>query len=502
MTIYNINKGIGWASSGVEYAQAYRAGIFRQLNIPTKFIFTDMFQAENLQHLTENIGLENQEIIWLYSFFTDIKIAPSTYPLVELEQTFSHPIAEKQVNGQIIRYTFEETDIQIVVALKRDTTDCVQRVEYLSGQGQLLRKDYYTYTKQFSEFFVFNDDKLETIQRTFYNENGSIAFEENMAFGGEFFEFPDGRVYAKEDLICRMLDQLQLTNKDILLLDRATGIGQGVFEHKGAAKLAVVIHAEHYNEKASNEENILWNNYYEYQFSNADKVDAFITSTEAQKRLLEQQFQQYTDFQPAVFAIPVGSLDTLKITGNPRKKYSLITASRLASEKHIDWLVRAVVKAREVFPVTLDIYGEGGQRQQLTELIEALDAKEYIQLKGHHSLQDVYRDYELYLTASTSEGFGLTLLEAIGSGLAMIGLDVPYGNQTFIKEGKNGHLVPRLEPDDAGIVSTLIADRIIFMYEQDTIKQAAIESYEIASEYLRNILEKKWKHFVEVLTND
>lgn len=28
MTIYNINLGIGWASSGVEYAQAYRAGIF------------------------------------------------------------------------------------------------------------------------------------------------------------------------------------------------------------------------------------------------------------------------------------------------------------------------------------------------------------------------------------------------------------------------------------------------------------------------------------------
>ncbi|MEJ7279088.1 hypothetical protein, partial [Staphylococcus epidermidis] len=25
MTVYNINFGIGWASSGIEYAQAYRA---------------------------------------------------------------------------------------------------------------------------------------------------------------------------------------------------------------------------------------------------------------------------------------------------------------------------------------------------------------------------------------------------------------------------------------------------------------------------------------------
>ena len=37
---------------------------------------------------------------------------------------------------------------------------------------------------------------------------------------------------------------------------------------------------------------------------------------------------------------------------------------------------------------------------------------------------------EVYLTASTSEGFGLTLMEAVGSGLPMIGFDVPYGNQT------------------------------------------------------------------------
>lgn len=30
MTIYSINHGIGWASSGVEYAQAYRASIFKK----------------------------------------------------------------------------------------------------------------------------------------------------------------------------------------------------------------------------------------------------------------------------------------------------------------------------------------------------------------------------------------------------------------------------------------------------------------------------------------
>ena len=69
--IYNFNLGIGWASSGVEYAQVYRARMFRNIGAEAKFIFTDMFPRENIQHMTENIGFLDSEIIWLYSYFTD-----------------------------------------------------------------------------------------------------------------------------------------------------------------------------------------------------------------------------------------------------------------------------------------------------------------------------------------------------------------------------------------------------------------------------------------------
>ncbi|HEO7371778.1 TPA: accessory Sec system glycosyltransferase GtfA, partial [Streptococcus agalactiae] len=55
MVVYNLNRGIGWASSGVEYAQAYRSEVFRKLGVEAKFIFTDMFQNENIEHLTRNI---------------------------------------------------------------------------------------------------------------------------------------------------------------------------------------------------------------------------------------------------------------------------------------------------------------------------------------------------------------------------------------------------------------------------------------------------------------
>lgn len=50
MTVYNINFGIGWASSGIEYAQAYRAKLLRQLDRNVKFIFLDFISSENIKH--------------------------------------------------------------------------------------------------------------------------------------------------------------------------------------------------------------------------------------------------------------------------------------------------------------------------------------------------------------------------------------------------------------------------------------------------------------------
>lgn len=502
MTIYNINLGIGWASSGVEYAQAYRATVLRELGIPAKFIFTDMFQSENLQHLTSNIGFQDEEIIWLYGFFTDIKIAPTSYTRAQLEATFSRPIKQIETGNQLVRYHFEGQDLYVNASVCGAENQYVQRVEYVV-KGNLLRKDYYSYTKVFSEFYSPKGETPQLYQRSFFNEDGSIAYEEILQGKSSTFCFKDRICQSKEELIAYMLEKLQLTAKDLLLLDRSTGIGQAVLQYRGAAKLAVVIHAEHFSVKGTNEHHILWNNYYEYQFTNADKIDAFIASTQRQKEVLEQQFQTYTSHRPTIYVIPVGSLDELRQPETKRKPYSLITGSRLASEKHIDWLVQAVVLVRKVLPeLTFDIYGEGGERGKLTQLIQDKQAGDYIQLRGHQNLSEIYKDYELYLTASTSEGFGLTLMEAVGSGLPLIGLDVPYGNQTFVEDGKNGYLIDRQEPDDSQQMAIAFAEKICRYYAEMDKEQAQEASYEVARHFLHHELAAMWKQFVEEMTDD
>ena len=103
MTVYNINLGIGWASSGVEYAQAYRAKIFQEMGQEAKFVFMDLILGDNIEHMTSKIGFSDDQIIWLYNYFTDVKIAPSTIKLDEIEAILPANPEHKEVSGSVIR---------------------------------------------------------------------------------------------------------------------------------------------------------------------------------------------------------------------------------------------------------------------------------------------------------------------------------------------------------------------------------------------------------------
>lgn len=498
--IYNFNLGIGWASSGVEYAQAYRAGVLRRIGQEARFIFTDMFPQDNIEHMTANIGFLDSEIIWLYTFFTDCRISPVTFTLKQLEATFEGREFTSSREGRRVRYLFEDANIYYTVFLVDDTGDRVHRVEMVSG-GCLVRKDYYTYCRIYSEYYAPLDNQAHLYQRRFYNEDGSVAYEEITDNDSVMYQFPDRLFCSKEELVGYLISRLSLTEKDMVILDRTTDFGQVVMQNAKPARIGITVHADHFSEGSTDEEHILWNNYYEYSFAQYKHVDFYIVSTDAQNRLMKEQFQKYMGIRPNVVTIPVGSLEELKYPDRDRIKHSLITASRLAGEKHIDWLIEAVVEARRTIKdLTLDIYGKGGEEDRLRELITKQDGDTFIHLKGQYKMDEVYKNYEAYVTASTSEGFGLTLMEAIGSGLPIIGFDVPYGNQTFIDEGKNGYKIPVSDMMDKKERVRKLAESIVRLFTKANLKKFRQYSYQRARTYLTVEVEKKWRNLLEQTT--
>ncbi len=495
--VYNFNLGIGWASSGVEYAQAYRAKLLRGIGQEAKFIFTDMFPQENIQHMTENIGFLDSEVIWLYTFFTDLKISPVTFTLRQLEKTFGSRNFSASGEGTKVKYTFPDSDIYYMAYLVNDKEKRVHRVEIVSN-GCLIRKDYYTYCRIYSEYYAPLDNKAHLYHRRFFNEDGTVAYEEINDNDKVMYQFPDRLLCSKEELVGYMVSCLKLTRKDVVIIDRTTGIGQSIMQNAGPARIGIVIHADHYSEGGTDDEVILWNNYYEYAFSQWRNIRFFIASTDVQNRLLKQQFKKYMGANPKVVTIPVGSLDELKMPEKPRKKHSLITASRLAGEKHIDWIIDAVVAAREtVKDLTIDIYGKGGEEERLKEQIKRLHCEKYVRLCGQQDLQDIYKSYEAYLSASTSEGFGLTLMEAVGSGLPLIGFDVRYGNPNFIDDGKNGYLIPVHDKMEKQERVDKLAECIMRLFTEADLERFHEHSYEKAKAYLTPEVEKKWKNILK-----
>ena len=506
MTVYNINLGIGWASSGVEYAQSYRAQAFRNLNISAKFVFSDLILGNNIADLTANLGFNADQIIWLYNFFTDIKIAPSTFLLdtfVEQNHLEQRNFSLLPNNGtKELQYKSEEEKLTIGPRYNNLEKQTIDQVTYIFN-NRLIKRDFYSYTKYATEYYSGEEKDNQVIFREFYNENGTIAYTQHLdGDGHELFEFPDQNYYSKTDLYREMLRKFNFKADDIIILDRMDEDkqlvnGQLIFEHHLPAKLVIPVHADHYDKHYTNDHQVLWNNFYEYQFMHYQDVAAYVVATDRQRDLLASQQKHFNHAKPQINTIPVGSLEHLVKPKGTRKKHSLITASRLANEKHIDWVIEATVAAHKIVSdLTLDIYGEGGERSRLQNLITKNNADSYIKLMGQHDLKDVYQKYETYIAGSTSEGFGLSLMEAVGSGLSMIGFDVPYGNQTFIVDQQNGYLLPYTEDWSNSRKEQLLADAIVKNFTEADLTSFHEKSYSLAESYLTKNVAKQWQQLI------
>lgn len=497
MTIYNINLGINWTNSGIEYAQSYRAQSLKALQQPTKFIFLDFIRNNNIASLTRNLGFEDQDIIWLYQYFTDVNIAPSTTTVDDIISQLHITIDKDTTHSNMKALVFDQG--KNFLHLYLNEFGYVDYVETYFNQ-KLIKRDYYSYVRTLTEYFMPGDGKMFCHMRKYYNEDGTTAYTEYIHEDRHMFVMPQHIFYSKQAFIAHFLQSLHFNHEDIILLDRSEEIEQVVFENKGTAKLGIVIHAEHFKENLTTKSHLWWNEFYEYVLSQWRNVDFYVTATKQQQALLKQHFEDYYQANPVIYCVPVGHLTEIKQSFH-RKKHSMMTASRLAHEKHIDWLIKAVIKAHQyIDDLTFDIYGEGKLKTQFSSIIEQHQAQDYIKLLGHVQLDEVYKEYELFLSASMKEGFGLSLMEAVGSGLGIIGFDVNYGNPTFINHEKNGYLLQVEGLNEEAIVAQLTT--AIVQFFSKPMANVHEESYTIAQQYTHSAVIEQWNQLIKEVHND
>lgn len=129
--------------------------------------------------------------------------------------------------------------------------------------------------------------------------------------------------------------------------------------------------------------------------------------------------------------------------------FRLVFAGRLSFEKNIDVLIEALTRIRERIPsAELELIGDGPARPALAEKARALNLSEHVIFHGVLRGVDLARSIgsaHVFVTASTMETQGLSMLEAMAAGLPAVGanyLAIPE----VVAEGKNGFL---FTPGDA-----------------------------------------------------
>lgn len=483
MTIYTFNLLVGYEPNGVDVAQASRALMLRELNASAKFVFTTWPQPYKLDYYL-SLGHRYEELLYAYVCFTDQDGYIPSLTVGALQQKFqlTRLDLKKQDETEFL-YEFSDGS-SLIFTMDPYKKGCVRYVDYLTN-GILLKREWYGARKLVTEYF----EKGILIRRSFHNKDGRIAFEELKQGATWLYRLENEILVSQTEVMRRFLARLSLTQEDTLLLDRAALIAfaRPILELQSPAKLGFVFHSEHEFENGG-----LYYEYY-YIFKYAQRFDFFITATEAQKAVLETTLDKQGLDNATIYALPVGHLDSLSYPDGQRKPLSLITASRLDPRKRLDLAIRAVALAHDKEPnLNFDIYGKGVEQENLEQLIADLGAGSYIHLRGHANLQQIYPQYELYVTTSQWETFGLTLMEAAGAGLALVGFDARYGNPTFIKDGKNGYLVPYDETMDEDLLVSDMADKLVAVLESnlESMHQA---SYDLAKTYLKPEILEAWR---------
>lgn len=173
----------------------------------------------------------------------------------------------------------------------------------------------------------------------------------------------------------------------------------------------------------------------------------------------------------------------------PRVREHGAMIARLVSQKRVDDAICAIGKASAHAPnIALDVYGEGDDRPELTDLIDRLGVAGSVRLHGHTlGAKRNFHTNSFSLLTSRSEGQGLVVLESMSAGCIPISYAVDYGPADIIDDGVNGFLVP------AGDVDALSKAILRFLaMPEDKVQEMRRAAVARAADYFEAPIVQRW----------
>jgi accessory Sec system glycosylation protein GtfA len=477
-----IDGAMGIGNSGVEHAEFYRAKRFDQAHIPYRFVFVEM--VKELHEAMDKWELRDDQVINMWEYFVlgdDYLRNGLTKRFTPSEDLVKDSTNTNRMNTSItsggmrwvshfVKYPdIHKPDSGVLMV----STGHIEMFNEATGERRVMVE----YQEDLHRKTLITNVHL-------FNQNGQHLIFHNLVTLHQFFYKQLDRVFGGNSTF--IIDRGE-ENEVALMTKKIPNV-----------KIVDVIHADHLSDRDV-PGHPLWNNYNEYMLEHKQWIDKIVVATKLQRQDLLVDFPDAGD---KFVTIPVGGVRD----GNQNYKkaeahtpFKLITASRLASEKHIDLAVRAVAKLhQEGKKINFDIYGQGEAKDKIEKTIKEVKAEDYITLKGlSNELDKVYPQYDAFISASFSEGFGLTYIEALNAGLPVVTFKARFGAEELVHDGENGFLQPFKRDDDEYSANQLaIGLRKLFKANYGKLVKRTQQS---VTEFQDHVIAGKWKELIDAL---
>jgi glycosyltransferase involved in cell wall biosynthesis len=170
-----------------------------------------------------------------------------------------------------------------------------------------------------------------------------------------------------------------------------------------------------------------------------------------------------------------------------RERRRIVTLGRLSPEKRPEMLIRAFARIANDLPEwDLEIHGDGPLHDELAEVIAQLGLAERVSLPGFtNDPYGVLMDADLYVSASTVEGFGNSIWEALACGVPVVAMDCSASVRTLVRDGIDGRMVIGSEH----ALSVVLAD---VMSDDEARKALASRAAEVLTRFPIESALRKW----------
>lgn len=222
----------------------------------------------------------------------------------------------------------------------------------------------------------------------------------------------------------------------------------------------------------------------------ASKADAWVFQTEAIKAWYDGSIK---NLPTALIPNAINSEFLVEINRSDIKK-TIVSVGRLSNQKRFDILIKAFsIVHEQCKDYTLEIYGDGPNRNALEALISEYQLCDNVSLQGNKSpIFDYINDAAVFVLTSDYEGMPNALIEAMAMGIPSIATDcIGGGVKYLIEDCVNGILVPRGDYKK-------VADAIIWMIDHPNEAHAiGYNARKIVDNLSPEIVYGQWEKFID-----